>query len=228
MAPLTPPGGTPLANVEHETDTRQRLLNAAGEVFAEVGFHTATTRDIARRASANIAAINYYFRDKQGLYTEAVRLIYRDEDTKYPATPGVTDDAPPDCRLRAFIHGFMHKLFDAERPAWHGRLLSRELFEPTEALDAIVAERIRPRYQLLRGIISDLLGAARTDALVRLCINSVIGQCLHYHHARHMLARLQPECPYGPHNAAELAEHVARFSLGAIAALARGAEGRTA
>ncbi len=209
----------------HDIDTRQRLIEAAGEVFAEVGFHSATTRDIAQRANANIAAINYYYRDKQGLYAETIRYLYRDDDVKYPPMPGVTPDAPAADRLRAFVRGFLHKFFDSARPAWHGRLISREMFEPTAALDQLVDERIRPRYALLDGIIRELLGDAATDLHVRLCINSVIGQCLHYHHARHLLERLQPESRYGPHNIEQVAEHVSRFSLGGIEALARSAGG---
>ena len=48
--------------------TRERLINAAGEVFAEQGFHATTIRDICTKADANVAAVNYHFRDKMGLY----------------------------------------------------------------------------------------------------------------------------------------------------------------
>ena len=49
------------------TNTRQRVLEAAGEVFAERGFRAATVREICQRAKANLAAVNYHFGDKERL-----------------------------------------------------------------------------------------------------------------------------------------------------------------
>lgn len=52
--------------------TKQRLLQAALEVFGEFGLQAATTRDIARHAGQNIAAITYHFHSKEGLYRAVV------------------------------------------------------------------------------------------------------------------------------------------------------------
>ncbi len=54
-------------------ELRQRLLNTAGEVFAEQGFRAATVRQITERAGVNLAAINYYFSDKAELYACVLR-----------------------------------------------------------------------------------------------------------------------------------------------------------
>ena len=63
--------------------TRERLLEAAGEVFAEQGYRKATIREIVRRAGANLNAVNYHFRDKAGLYQAVFEYAHgtvRDED----------------------------------------------------------------------------------------------------------------------------------------------------
>lgn len=51
--------------------TQEIILDAAEEVFADSGFHGATTRAIAEKAQANSALIHYYFGNKENLF-EAV------------------------------------------------------------------------------------------------------------------------------------------------------------
>jgi TetR/AcrR family transcriptional regulator, regulator of cefoperazone and chloramphenicol sensitivity len=57
----------------HDTETRERLLSTAERLFAERGFSKVTVREICRSARANVAAVNYHFSGKQGLYDEVVR-----------------------------------------------------------------------------------------------------------------------------------------------------------
>src|SRR5579871_6099374 len=61
--------------------TRDKLIEAAGHVFAERGYRAATIREICRRAGANVAAVNYTFGDKMGLYTEVLRHSVRAAQT---------------------------------------------------------------------------------------------------------------------------------------------------
>lgn len=49
-------------------DAQEAILDAAEIVFAENGFHGATTRAIAERAGANAALIHYYFGSKEALF----------------------------------------------------------------------------------------------------------------------------------------------------------------
>ena len=56
-----------------DRETRQRLLHVAERLFAERGFRYVTVREICRAAGANVAAVNYHFGDKLGLYREIVQ-----------------------------------------------------------------------------------------------------------------------------------------------------------
>jgi TetR/AcrR family transcriptional regulator, regulator of cefoperazone and chloramphenicol sensitivity len=201
--------------------TRQALIEAGGAVFAEVGFHNATVREICRRAGANIAAVNYHFGDKDALYREVLAYYQGRALQKYPLDLGVRPGAPAAERLRAFVRSFLLRIFDHSSDAWHGKLISREMIDPTSALDAIVVERIRPQAQHLGAIVRELLGGEPDAETVRLCSFSVVSQCLFYHHCQPVVCRLFPEQKFAPEQIERLADHITSFSLAAIKETAR-------
>lgn len=199
-----------------QAETRQRLLEAAGEVFAERGFHGATIREICLRAGANGAAVNYHFGDKVRLYAEVLKYSNRCAALKHPPDMGLAPGAAPRARLRVFIRSMFLRTFDEGQPAWRGRLMSREMIEPTAALDSLVEEEIGPRAEMLRDIVRDLLGDRADDETVRLCSLSIVGQVHFHHHARPLIDRLYPDQGYGSDEIERLAEHVTDFALAGL------------
>jgi AcrR family transcriptional regulator len=199
-------------------ETRLRLLEAAGEEFAEHGYRCATVRDICSRAGANIAAVNYHFGDKEKLYVSALQHWLGEALHKYPPDGGLPRTAPPDQRLRAFVRSWLFRMLGKGMPAWHGKLMAREMSEPTAGFDCILAESARPMAQRLSGIVRDLLGPDAPDRTVRDCAMSVAGQCCFYRHAHEMIRRLYPDQGHSPAEIEHLSDHVTRFSLAAIAA----------
>ncbi len=57
-----------------DLETRERLLRTGARLFAERGFKQVTVRDICRAARANVAAVNYHFGNKLGLYREVLQV----------------------------------------------------------------------------------------------------------------------------------------------------------
>ena len=201
------------------TETRQRLLEAAGEVFAERGFRNATVREICRRAQANLAAVNYHFGDKERLYAAVMEYAHSYALEKYPLAQGESPDIPAPERLQAFIRYLLFSVFDKGVPAWLGKLMAREMIEPTSALNTLVERIILPMSQKLGAIVRELLGTAVTDEGVHRCQMSIIGQCLHYRNARPVIQRIFPEQQYTPEDIAMMAEHITLFSLCALQGL---------
>jgi len=203
-------------NAAH-SDTRRRLLDAAGEVFAERGFEQTTVREICRRGRANIAAINYHFGSKRNLYSAVFDDLQSWVNEPYPASSAATESA--ENRLREFVRQFLRRLLDPGRPSWHGRLLAREMSEPTEAIEALVRIEFRPQYEILQRIIWELAGDVPPRVIAK-CTAGVMGQIMHYHFARPVLRLVSPVYGDLEKHVEELADHVTRFSLAGILAIA--------
>lgn len=195
----------------HSRELRQRLLNTAGEVFAEHGFRAATVREITERAGVNLAAINYHFSDKAELYASVLRAAHcKAMECLVPDAQG-----PPRERLRAFVAAMLTFLLDPARPPWQNRLLARELADPTPALESIM-DGMRARSERLKTILRDLAGAdLPTEKLALMCC-SIMGQCIHYSQSRTVIERIHPVLD-GIHERIDaLAGHITEFSTPAV------------
>jgi AcrR family transcriptional regulator len=195
-------------------DPRQRLLDAAGEVFADKGLKGGTVREICARAGVNIAAINYYFRDKEQLYLEAVKqAACAGPGAIHPAWPAGTG---PAVKLYDFIHVIVNRMLDNTRPAWHVRLLMREMAQPTSACEQVVRDYIKPLSAILQSILGELL-PADTPRFRRFMTGfSIVGQCLYYCQNRVIARLLMGEEDYQRLDAATIADHITRFTLAAL------------
>src|SRR5262245_55684129 len=112
--------------------TRERLLAAAGPIFAERGFEAASIRDIAREAGANLGAVNYHFRSKEQLYLETVKCAYESVARAVPL-PQWPAGTPAEQKLREFVRVFLRRVFSQPATGWCGPLILREVAQPTEA-----------------------------------------------------------------------------------------------
>ena len=199
--------------------TRERLLEAAGQVFAERGFEHATIREICRRAKANIASVNYHFRGKKGLYAEVLAHGAQQRVEAFPPSLGLGAKPSAEAQLHAFIYSFLCRFLKIDQRAnWYATLCAREMVQPTIALDRVVDQIIRPLAERLTGIVRTLLAPGASAEEVRRCALSIVGQCLFYHHSQPVLERLYGRRRYRDADIKRLADHITRFSLAALRA----------
>jgi AcrR family transcriptional regulator len=196
-------------------DTRHRLLQAAGSIFAEKGYEAASVREICQAAEANIAAVHYHFGEKRQLYVAAVREAQccQAEAVPFPEWPA---DLPAEERLRQFIRTMFERMLDAERPRWHLELMLRELAHPTEACEAVVEDYIRPMAENLRSILRDLLPSDLSEPERWRIGFSIVGQVLFYYFNQPIIRLLIGPETFASLTVDDLAAHVARFSLAAL------------
>jgi TetR/AcrR family transcriptional regulator, regulator of cefoperazone and chloramphenicol sensitivity len=197
-------------------DPRHRLLDVAGQKFAEKGFDATNVREITEAAGMNVASVNYHFGSKEELYVEAVRHAARTcmQTTPMPTWP---EGVPAEERLRDFIRAFLTRLLREDTPVWHRLLIMREVAEPRPgACEEFVRGFVRPTFEVLQNILHELTPAGSPTEALHLTGASIVGQCLHYHHARHVMRLLLGEEEYRRNDLEVLTEHIWRFSLAAV------------
>jgi AcrR family transcriptional regulator len=205
---------TLLTTVPPAEETRSKLMLAAGQVFAEVGYQAATTREICARAGANVAAVNYHFGDKLGLYTEMLKgAVVQGENRLVDAALGAMT---PEEALRKFISGMFRKMSEGDRPAWYVKVMTHELAQPTPGLAAVVDNLIRPNAQILCDIVGKIIDRPPLHPQTRMCAHSIIGQVVHYMHARPVIGLLWPEWQMTPESLDGISTHIADFSIAAL------------
>lgn len=197
-------------------DTRRRVLEAAGEVFAEKGFEKATIREIVERAGANLNAVNYYFRDKQGLYEALFEQAYQNVAQEDQDEFARMRALPPARRLRGFVRHAIRRFAVRKQTPWQVRLMFREMTEPTGVLDGMTERFIRPHFMELVGIVRDVAGHQIPELAARLCAESIIGQCIHFVHGQAVIEKLIPELECTSDGVEIIEEHITEFSLAAI------------
>jgi TetR/AcrR family transcriptional regulator, regulator of cefoperazone and chloramphenicol sensitivity len=205
---------------EQPTPTKERILRAAGVIFGKKGFKDSTIREIARAAQVNIAAINYYFQGKEALYGAVLEDVFHTGFTRFPATLETGRATDPEQRLRVFIKAMFYRL--QSREGWggmsgQGRLIARELLEPSPAFETILNKYIYPHKNLLLAIIEDIMRIKLDREMLLPCAISIIGQCIYYALAQAVISKISGDSTPAEENLDQLADSVWLFSLGGIA-----------
>jgi AcrR family transcriptional regulator len=205
-----------------DRETRDRLLRAAERLFSDRGFKDVTVREICHAADANVAAVNYHFGDKLGLYRAVLRLAIDAIRDATEAARRAGEGRPPDEQLRLYIRLFLSRLLSPGQESVH-RLINREISEPTPALDDLVEQGVRPRLEYLSGVISGIIGCDPSDRRVLRCVMSVQSQSIMFARANPIAERLGFSVKPTTAQIEEAADHIAEFSLGGIRAVGQSA-----
>jgi len=198
-----------------DQETRARVLNSAARLFAERGFARVTVRDICRKARANVAAVNYHFGGKAGLYRAVMQTAIETMQATTDAARAAGRERPPDERLRAYVSVFLQRVVGKGSRTWIHQLMMREISDPTPALDMVAEQVLKPRMVYLCGTIAELVGCSPDDPRVVRCALSVQAQfqALLWNEA---MAKLVPGIKTTQTSLDTIADHITRFSLGGV------------
>ena len=174
-------------NEPQSSEARLRVLGAAVDEFARHGFANARIRSIVEAARVNVAAVNYYFGGKDGLYRATVMSLAVRMDPLDAARVQAVRGAPE--RLRAAVGQLIRRLATSEGPTALARILAHEALEQTPQFALLLEEAMNAELELLGSILREVAGAESDPEYLRRRAVGVLGQCVLYLHAAPSLER---------------------------------------
>ncbi|MCC7010088.1 MAG: CerR family C-terminal domain-containing protein [Acidobacteria bacterium] len=205
-----------------DQETRRRLLDAATRLFAERGYWHVTVREICAAARANVAAVNYHFGDKMGLYREVIdsAAAVARESTALAIRAGA--GVSPREQLCRYIDVLYRRMSSATGPLYLQQIVHREMTEPTGAVTTLVDRLLKGRFEYLQQVIGAMLRLPPTDARVALAATTIHGMII-MHRPTPLSERIGKalQLSFTP---ADVSAHLVQFALGGLDSYA--ADGR--
>ncbi|MBK5259478.1 MAG: TetR/AcrR family transcriptional regulator [Thermoanaerobaculia bacterium] len=191
--------------------TRERILIAAAETFAETGFAGARIDEIAEKAGVNKAMLYYHVGSKEDLYTAVLTETFDRGLSSIRAS--VESAGTPAAKLQAILNTFAH--FGSENPVFIP-IVMREIASGGKHLPDEMVLRMASVFRLVGDTLRSGMEAGafrRTDPLLtHVSLTGAMMFLIASHPVRQRVARIAG-VDAGAHTPAELAAHVGNLFL---------------
>lgn len=195
--------------------TRDRILEAAGHLFAEFGYEAVTSKAICEASNVNQAAINYHFGGRQPLYEILLTQVHEtlmnvEHLDELLAAPLTSEE-----KVAQFLDKLVPRLLDTQ--SWRLRLWAREMASPSSTFKHVMDQEVEPKIKLFKHLLSDLTGLPEESPDLLRCVLSVMSPCLVL-----LICNRDPAMPF--HSLFDdrpeiMASHMKRFILAGLKAI---------
>ena len=186
------------------SSTAIALLEAGIEQFGLFGLK-ATTRSIAETANANISAIPYYFRNKQGLYLACMHYIvdniWKDLGAKINSIQNFEDAITQDKArlvLVDIMDSFCAYFMEGEQTVRWSQFIMREHATPTEAYEIFYSRYYQQVQAIQTKLWSTCTNQDPDDPIVSIQCHAIFGQVLGFLVARQSILRALASDKFSP------------------------------
>jgi AcrR family transcriptional regulator len=143
---------------DRSEDTRERILEAASNLFAVRGFEGTTLREITEAAQVNLAAVNYHFRSKDELAASVVEAAVEPiVAVRMKSLTDCLDTAPSD--ITALSRALVWPLYELSMGEHRNRvlLLMQLRPDPEKSANALVAKHFAPLHRAFVSALKPVL-----------------------------------------------------------------------
>ena len=155
----------------------QRIIEAATEVFAVHGYQGARVRDVVRLADVNLAAVNYYFGGKEGLYAATITEL---ASARVLLKPRDDDDQDAVALMQEHITAMLRRSMEGGASTKLSRILAHESMDPTPYFDRMMMTAVGPEFERLVQLVGRIATTPLSDHDASVLALSIMGQCYFY------------------------------------------------
>ena len=153
-------------------ETRNRIIECAGKLFARDGYEKTTSKSICSMARVNQAAVNYHFGSRDGLYVAVLEHIQDRIARLDTLTEIQTSSLPPLKKIESFFDFYIKSAFAKDN--WPVQVWSRELLDPSPYLQTIITKKSLPKFFVISKIFSEYLGFPTDDTRLNAAMLTVM------------------------------------------------------
>jgi AcrR family transcriptional regulator len=207
-------------------DAREKLIEAGLKIFSETGYEGASTRKLAAAAAVNIAAIPYYFGNKEGLYLAVIdHIISYYKENLGDALAGIRQalkgqEKTTGTEYRALLDGFMQRLVafvlrESSECSRISKIYMREQLDPSSGFDRLYRGFIREMRETLEALVAAILGGDAGSSEIKLVVETLIGQVAIFKSSRVTVLHNMGWQRYSDETMAAI-ERIVRFNVNAL------------
>ena len=201
---------------DHDIEgTKKRILDTAEILFAEKGYNGVGIREITGKAGCNISAINYHFGNKKNLYLEVFRkkFMERAEKIRQEFRKNLMEEGDDTLQklLNALAKAFFEGPLSEDEKRYHALLMMREMLKPTEAIDLVIKNVMKPFIEELTGRLSRFLRTEPDKTKIVLNLLSFISMIIYFNFAKVAVSRITDR-EYNEEFRKNLINHIVDFS----------------
>ncbi len=218
-------------------ETRQRIIDTSLRLFAEHGFKGVSVRDISAAAQVNVAAVNYHFGSKQGLYRTIFETVLDEDEGRFAEqmanvdtllVRAGSDPALLTAAVEILTRGLVGRLSAFEHLRCFSVLIARELAFPGDLFDLLCRRRVEPVFGLLSRVVGAAWDLSPASETVRLTANVLHGQMTSLVFSRPILVRQLGWDQYTPERLDQLTRTITDLVCCAIGLATRKGPDRSA
>lgn len=164
--------------------SRRKIINSAMILFANKGFGSTSTREICAHAGVNLSLISYYFKTKEGLYTNIIESIvnyglsHMQEEIRMSQEVYAMIKDEKVRLLYTMLEKYTNFLYSDSVPNSFVILMIKEQTVSNSKFAVIYTERIQIFYKALRRVMASILNKNENDKMIIFEISSIIGEII--------------------------------------------------